>query len=115
MTDRSLRIPITTSQDLSAGAMAYTTSIGRRFKLESISIHFSVAVTETLTITRDSAQGANYDTVLISRDLVAATDYVFRPQGEENEFIGDEIKIAITNANLTGIAYIEIKTREVLA
>lgn len=110
----SLRTPITTSQDLSTGAMAYTTSIGRRFKLESISIHFSVAVTETITITRDSAQGANYDTVLVSRDVVAATDYVFRPQGEENEFVNDEIKIAITNANLTGIAYVEIKTRELL-
>lgn len=110
----SLRIPITTSQDLSAAALAFTTSIGRRFKLESISIHFSVAVTETITITRDSAQGANYDTVLAKKSLVSNQDYVFRPQGQEREYVGDEIKIAITNANTTGIAYVEIKASAAL-
>jgi len=106
----SLKIPITTSQDLSAAALAFTTSVGRRFKLESISIHFSVPVTETVTITRDSGRGANYDTVLAKRPLDAAQSYIFRPDGEENEYSGDEIKIAITNANATGIAYVEIKT-----
>ena len=106
----SLKKPITTTQDLSSDVLSYTTSIGRRFKLESISIHFSVAVTETITITRDSGQGANYDTVLAIVDLVSNQDYVFRPHGEENEYSGDELKIHITNANGTGVAYCEIKT-----
>ena len=110
MTMNSLRIPITTSQDLSAAALSYTTSIGRRFKLESISIHFSVGVTETVTITRDSGRGATYDTVLASIDLVGNSSYIFRPQGEENEYSGDEIKVQVTNANATGSAYVEIKT-----
>ena len=111
---RSLRIPITTLQDLSDAVLNYTTSIGRRFKLESISIHFSVAVTETITITRDSAQGANYDTVLRKTTLSAQQDFIFRPDGEENEYVGDEVKIYITNANGTGIAYVEIKTSAIL-
>jgi len=110
----SLKIPITTSQDLSAAALAFTTSVGRRFRLESINIHFSVAVTETITITRDSAQGANYDTVLAKKSLVSAQDYVFRPDGQEREYAGDEIKIAVTNANATGVCYIELKLSEVL-
>jgi hypothetical protein len=108
----SLKIPIVTSQDLSAGDLDFTTSVGRRFKLESISIHFSVAVTETITITRDSAKGANYDTVLASQDLVNNQSYVFRPQGEENEYSGDEIRIQCTNANATGICYMELKLSE---
>ena len=110
----SLKKPITTSQDLSDAVLNYTTSIGRRFKLESISIHFSVAVTETITITRDSAQGANYDTVLRKTTLSAQQDFIFRPDGEENEYVGDEVKIYITNANGTGIAYVEIKTSAIL-
>jgi len=111
---RSLRKPITTSQDLSAGALAFVTTIGRRFKLESVTIHFSEAVTETVTLTRDSAQGANYDTILVKRSLVAEEDFVYRPQGEENFWVGDELKVAITNANVTGTAYVEIKASEVL-
>ena len=110
----SLKIPTTISQDLSAGPLSFVTSIGRNFKLESVSIHFSVAVTETIEVTRDSGRGANYDTVLSNRSLVSNQDYIFRPQGEENEFAGDEIKITITNANATGIAYVEIKTSPVL-
>jgi len=110
----SLRKPLTTLQDLSEDPLEYTTSIGRRFKLESISIHFSVPVTETITITRDSAQGPNYDTILASLDLVGKKNYVFRPQGEENEFVGDEIKIEITNAGEAGIAFVEVKTSSLL-
>jgi hypothetical protein len=106
----SLRTPITTSQDLSAAALNFTTQINRRFKLESISIRFSVAVTETITITRDSKQGANYDTILASADMINNQHYVFRPQGEENEFSGDEIKIQCTNANGVGVCYVEVKT-----
>ena len=106
----SLRSPITTSQNLAAAALDYTTAINRRFKLESISIKFSVAVTETITITRDSGQGAAYDVVLASADMIANQSYVFRPQGEENQFSGDEIRIQCTNANGVGVAYVEIKT-----
>ena len=103
---------IITSQDLSAAALSYTTSIGRKFKLTEIILHASVAITETITVTRDSKNGANYDHVLKSFDLVGEQDFVFRPQGESNQEAGDEIKIQCTAANLTGVVYATIKTCE---
>jgi hypothetical protein len=103
---------ITTSQDLSAGALSYTTAIGRKFKLAEVAIHASVDITETITITRDSKNGANYDHILLSRDLSAEQDVVYRPQGECNFEVGDELKVACTNANLTGTVYVTIKLME---
>ncbi|MDD5355086.1 MAG: hypothetical protein PHY56_00890 [Candidatus Omnitrophica bacterium] len=104
--------PITTNQDLSAGALNYTTSVGRKFKLAEIILHASVAITETITITRDSKNGANYDHILRSFDLVGEQDFVFRPEGECNFEENDEIKVQCTNANLTGTIYVEIRTME---
>jgi hypothetical protein len=107
-----LKSDLTATQDLSSGALAYTSTTGRKFKLEEILIHFSVAVTETITVTRDSVNGANYDTVLDKGYMVGEQDYVFRPQGECNFQDGDEIKVQCTNANLTGIAYLIIRRSE---
>ena len=101
-----------TSQDLSSAALSYTTSFGRKFKLEQITIHASVAITETITVTFISASGANYNVVLTSRDLVGEQDFIFRPQGECNFQAGDEVKVQCTNANTTGIVYATIKTSE---
>tara|TARA_Y100000310_G_C20286485_1_gene625116 strand:+ start:277 stop:627 length:351 start_codon:yes stop_codon:yes gene_type:complete len=103
---------ITTSQDLTAAALNFTTSIGRPFKLNEIHIHFSVVVTETITIKINSAQGANYDAKKVSRSLVAEQDFVYRPQGEATYQSGDEIDIDITNANETGVAYVTVKAEE---
>lgn len=101
-----------TSQDLSAGPLSYTTSYGRRFKLEQIIIKFSVAVTETVTITFISADGANYSPPLSTVDLVSESSMIWRPQGEANFQAGDEVKVQCTNANLTGVAYLKIKSGE---
>lgn len=107
-----LKLDATTTQDLSSGALDYTTSYGRSFKLEQIIFHFDTAVTETITIKLNSKNGANYDTVLQEVDLVAETDFVYRPQGEANFYAGDEIDIDITNDNTTGVAYVTCKTSE---
>ena len=112
--NNSLKPDIVTSQDLSAGALLYTTSIGRRFKLERILFHASVAITETITITLDSHKGANYDVVLRKKSLSSEQDFIYIPEGENNYYAGDEIKIQCTNANTTGIQYVNIKTREFL-
>ena len=104
---------ITTSQNLATGALSYTTSIGRKFRLQEVAIHFSVAVTETVTVTRDSITGANYDPPLSKRSMVAEQDFLFRPQGECDFQDGDEVKVQCTQANLTGTAYVTIKTREI--
>lgn len=101
-----------TSQDLSSGALSYTTNYGRKFKLEQIIFHFSQAVTETISITPQLLNGANYSGKMQSVDLIAEADYVYRPQGEANYQAGEEIKVQCTNANGVGIAYCTIKTSE---
>jgi len=111
----ALKADKTFSQDLSAGALSYTTDFGRSVKLESISIRASVAITETITITIDSANGANYDTVLNSVDFVGEQDHVWRPQGEMNLRAGDEIRIQVTNANTTGTVRGIVKSSEITA
>lgn len=111
--NNSLHPDITTSQDLSADPLSYTTSIGRRFKLEKITFHFSGASTETITITLDSAKGANYDVVLRAKSLSAETDYVYIPDGDAKFYKGDEIKVQCTNAGITTV-YVAIKTSEIL-
>ena len=103
---------ITTSQDLSSDAMAYTTTIARRFKLDSVSGKSSVAITETVTISLDSGKGANYDVTLATISLVSKSSFVWRPEGELNLLAGDAIKVACTNANATGTLYVVIKTSE---
>ena len=107
-----LRKDVTTSQDLSAGSLSYTTSISRKFKLEEVVLHSSVAITETFTVTRDSASGASYDHVLAKRSMLSETDYIFRPSGECNFQAGDEVKVTCTNANLTGVVYVVLKLSE---
>lgn len=107
-----LKTDKSTTQDLSAGALSYTTTFSRKFKLEQIIFHFSQAVTETVTITLVSALGSNYNTVLQSVALVAETDFVYRPQGEANFQAGDEIKLQCTNSNLVGTCYAHVKTSE---
>ncbi len=111
---RALKPDSTFSQDLSAGALSFVTSFGRRFKVENIIIKASVNITETITITLDSVNGSGYDTILESRDLVGEADFVWRPQGELRLQEGDEIKVQCTNANTTGTVRGSVKTSEVL-
>lgn len=110
----SLKLDKKTNQDLSAGALSYTTSYGRAFKLEQILIKVSQSITETVTITHMSVDGTNYNAILQAVDLVSESSLVYRPQGEMNFQAGDEIKVQCTNSNLVGIVYVKIKTREVL-
>ena len=107
-----LKKPITTSQDLSAAVLNYTTSVGRNFGLEEVTVQSSVAITETITISRDSLQGATYDVILARDSLASESSFVFRPSGQCNFIKGDELKVQCTNANTTGIVYCEIKLRE---
>jgi hypothetical protein len=112
--NKSQRADIQTSQDLSVAALSYTTSIGRRFRLDEVIIHASVVITETITISKVSKEGANYTAVLASSDLVAERDFLFRPQGECNFLEDDEVKVECTQANLTGTVYLTIKTSALL-
>ena len=107
-----LRPDIIISQSLVANPLLYTTSIGRKFKLERIIFHASVAITETITITHISKQGTTYNSVMRVKSLSSESDFVFVP--EDNTFFldGDEIRLQCTNANITGTLYCTIKTSE---
>lgn len=110
---KSLKPDINTSQDLSAAPLSYTTSIKKPCKVEQILFSTSVAITETITITIDSATGANYDVTLRSIGLSSESSYIFRPEGQMNLQVGDELKIQCTNANVTGIIYVTVKISEI--
>ena len=113
---------ITTTQDLSAGPLSFTTTIGRFFRLGEIVINFNdgaappnaVAVTETITITIISAKGAIYNTIKRKRSLSAESNFVYRPTRNTDYQKGDEIKIQCTDANSTGIANLIVKASELL-
>lgn len=100
------------SQDLSADALSYTSNYARRFKLESVNLRASVAISEAVEVWLDSHLGANYDVRLAYFEFVSEQDFIFRPQGEANYQSGDEIRVTCTNANLTGTVYGHIKASE---
>ena len=101
------------SQDLSAAALSYTTTFEKAFKLDLINFHASVAITETITITIDSARGSNYDPVLRVKTLSAEQDHVYAPESEIVLYDGDALLIECTAANLTGVIYGEVRISEI--
>lgn len=107
-----IKKPLTYSQDLSSAALSSTTSQTRKFKLEEVTLKADQAISETVTITRVSANGTAYDHVLAKRVMVAERDFVFRPQGECNFYDGENLKVECTNANSVGTVSGEIKLSE---
>lgn len=100
----------TATQDLSAAALSATTSIGADFRLNYITLHFSAATTETVTITVDSLTGANYDTILVSESLAAATDMTWVPDGALDFKSGNEIKVECTDNGGANTVYVVVST-----
>ena len=103
------------TQDLSSAALSFTTTTAgdKPFHLDQIVMRFSQAVSETITITLDSNEGANYDVVLQEVVLSSETDFVYRPQGEANFNAGDEIKVECTASGGAGTVYGVVKTSEI--
>ena len=110
----SLRPDIITSKNLAGGVMNFTTSIGRRFKLEQIIFRASIPISETITITLDSRNGASYDTILRVKSLSAEQNYVFVPEGQNNFYAGDELNITTAGGAVLGTLFCTIKCSEVL-
>lgn len=107
-----LRPDDTFSQDLSTAALSHTLTLTKPAKLQKITFHASVNITETITITLDSIKGAAYDTILRKVTLVGKQDYTYTPEGENDFQTGDIIKVECTNANTTGTLSGIIKCRE---
>ena len=85
------------------------------FHLNKIIFKASENITETITITLDSAKGSTYDVVLKKVTLIGKQDYVFTPEeGDADLQDGDEIKVECTAANDTGSIYGIVKCTELL-
>jgi len=107
---KSLKDDLKTSQNLNSAALLYTTTYSKGFTDLEVFIKFSVAVTETITITLDSKGGETYDTVLRTKSLYTENNFVFKT--DMHFFAGDNIKIQCTKANSTGIAYVTVKAKQ---
>ena len=105
--------PQTSSQALTSGALTFTTSFNRRFRLLGVYLKASENITETVTVTKDMNAGATYDTQLDTENLSSAQNYVFRPTGKEVFEKGDQVKVQCTNANTTGTVYVSVYAEEV--
>lgn len=103
---------LTTSQNLASGELSYTTAIGAKFRIKQVLVHASTSIaSKTITLTFDSATGANYDTILAAGDFSNNTDLAFIPGQNcpEMEFTsGDELKIASSGTTVVGILYVTI-------
>jgi hypothetical protein len=108
-----LKPDILTSQNLSLEALAFTTSIGRKFRFEKIIFHASAGITETITITHISKQGSSYNNIIRIKQLNNESDYILTPDGENNFLDGDEIKVECTNATAIATIKVIIKTSEI--
>lgn len=96
------------SQNLVTSTLSHTSTFGTDLKLLSIMLHASVAITETITVTFDSGDGANYDTVLATTNLTADTDYLYQPSSDFYIESTDAINVHCTNTGTIGTVYATI-------
>ena len=111
MADKSILKTIfhtTGSQVLSAGALDLTTAINFDTMLSYVSIKFSTAVSETVTLSIDSGEGANYDITLQSSSFTSRTNIFYQPEKPLYLKKGTELRVQCTNGGATGTAYVVI-------
>lgn len=87
-----------------SGAIATTTALNKKFRLSNVTVHLSaVAATpgESLVISVDANDGAEYDTILYSMDMEgnSVQDLVYTPTNDLIFEQGDEVKVAYTNTD----------------
>jgi hypothetical protein len=83
-------------------ASGFTSAVAERRKLDHVTLHASVAISETVTLTLNSRQGSAYDIVLDTSALGAESDYQYVPLSPVYLGPGDNLTLACTNANTTG-------------
>lgn len=93
------------TQILSAGSLTFTNDYVEPGSIKGIYINFSTNVTETITITRVSQWGTNYNLLCDTKTLNGESSYIFHPSWDLVLLKGDSIKVTCTNANLTGTLY----------
>ena len=83
--------------------------------IQLLGVYFKAAsnISETVTITRISAEGATYEFLLDSTALSAAQTVIYNPAGRIFLKRGDTLRVAATSATATAMVYVEIQYREV--
>lgn len=104
-------IKVTHSQDLAAAALEKSYTMTKDGVLDWVGFGFNVACSQTITITRDSIDGANYDFVIKSETLVAATSFFYQPARPIVLFTGDILKVEIDTGG-AAIAYMTAMLKE---
>lgn len=86
-----------------SGALALSTTEGRRFKLVMATVHFDTApaADEDVTLTLNARDGSEYDTVLARATPAdeSATDVVMTPDEDWIFEAGDELDLAFANTD----------------
>jgi len=95
----------TATQDLSAGALDAVTAIDFDTQVSYVSIKFSTPVSETVTLTIDSGEGANYDMVVEKASFTSRTNLFWQPLSPLYLKKGTELRVQCTNGGGTGTAY----------
>lgn len=103
------------SQDLSAGALNYTSVVNNKFAITSILLHCSAQLPDTnIKVYLDSKNGASYDTLLADVDFENTQDVALLA-GNNLASIdfeeGDEVKIISSGTDVTGLLTGIIKYR----
>ena len=100
------------TQDLAAGALAYTYEFTRDGVLDDLRIHFSASCSQTVTVKFDSLTHANYDVTLKTDILSSATDYTYQPPRPIFFQKGDKLVVGITSGGMA-VAYMTAFLKEV--
>jgi hypothetical protein len=100
------------TQDLAAGALAYTYEFTRDGVLDDIRINFSAVCSQTVTITFDSVTGSNYDVILKTDILSSNLDYTYQPTRPIFFQKGDKLVVGITSGG-AAVAYMTAFLKEV--
>ena len=83
-----------------SGAISRTVTFTSDVLLDEVNVHLSAAGgADNFTVTLDAAAGAEYDVVLITKDMTSTVDYIYRFERPRQLFNGDKIVIAWANTN----------------
>lgn len=98
------------SQDLSAGEFDKDFTFGKSSKLQTVYVHATVPIIETIEITYKAAKSSNFDTLIETEDLETESDFVFMAEGSIAIEELDAINVNVSNANATGTVYVTVKS-----
>jgi hypothetical protein len=100
------------TQDLAAGALAYSYEFTRDGVLDQLLVNFSAACSQTVTVTFDSLTHANYDVIMKSEVLSSASDFMYQPARPIFFQKGDKLVVGITSGG-AAVAYMTAFLKEI--